>query len=483
MAKKITVREYDRRAEELLKRIRAEAKPFPDDSDAAKEKRRKRAEKDFLWFCKTYLPHHFEDPWEKPDRELTKKQNIWNKINLVMAFRGFGKSTRLIIGYGLWVTLFQKTRYIPVISDSEDQATDLMMPVKVELEANARIKQDFGKLQSHDWAEDAFVTTTGIKWQSFGWRTKIRGRRYLQHRPGIAFVDDLENDENVRNAKQVKNRRDYILKTLVPAMGKRWQIWFLATRLARFCVAGELEKNPVVEKFILPAEDEKGRPTCPKRFPKARLQQLRKLIGVIAYSQEYLLRIISDETSTFQDEWLVWMPRPAEKYKRIVSFLDPSAGGRSTNDYKALVTVGWTGEYYDVLNCWERKTSTDHMLRATYNRYNELRPHYIGLEINGFQSLLKREFQRAAKKFGFQLPIKPVVQKENKELRIERLSPLVESGLIRFVEGAGDIDLLIEQLLDFPDAAHDDGPDALAGAIEILEKIAGRNAEVDISTL
>lgn len=482
MAKRITVREYDRRAEELIKRIRAEAKPFEDDSDEGRRKRRERGEKDFLWFLSTYLPHHFEDGFSKQHRKLARQKDIKNKIVEIMCFRGFGKSTLMIVGYGIWATVYRKWHYMGVISDTEDQASDLMMPVKVELENNPRLQQDFGSLVSHDWAEDAFVTTTGTKWQAFSWQSKIRGRRFMQYRLEVAFVDDLENDKNVRNPNQVKQRLDFVLQTLVPAMAKVFQIFYLTTRLARYCVAGELEKNPEVVKFILPAEID-GRATVPEMFPMERLKQLKKLIGSIAYAKEYLLKIISDETRPFQDNWFKKIYRPEEKYKRVAAFIDPSVGQRQSNDYKAIVFVGWTGKYYDVIYSWVRKTSIDHMIRSAYNRYDELRPHVYGLESNGFQILLKREFQRAAKEFGMQLPLRPVVQKENKESRILRLSPLVENGLIRFVEGAGDNALLLEQLLDFPDGAHDDGPDALEGAIRLLERLAGKGNETQFEII
>ncbi len=483
MAKKLSVREYDRRAEELIRRIRAEAKPFADDTEQGKAKRRAKAKEDFLYFCKTYLPHHFEEEFDRWQKFLTKFLGHWNDIMQIMAFRGWGKSTYFITAYGLYATLYKLAPYIIVISDVEDQAIDLMMPVKVELEENPRIKQDFGSLQSYDWAEDAFVTTSGVKWQAFGYKSKIRGRRYMQHRPGIAFVDDFENDENVKNPEQTKKRVKYIYEQLFPAMAERFQIFYLCTRLARYCAASELEKNPEVKTFLLPAENMRGRATCPQRFPIQRLKKIRKLIGIIAYSKEYLLRILSDETRPFQDQWIVRIPRPEDKYKRIAGFIDPSVGATRKNDFKAVVFVGWTGQYYDVLFSWIKQASIDRMIRRTYTLYDEIRPHRIGLETNGFQILLKKEFQRAAKEEGFHLPIKTVVQKENKELRIERLSPLVENGLIRFVDGAGDNELLIEQLLDFPDGAHDDGPDALEGAIRLLEQITGRTGETEITVI
>jgi predicted phage terminase large subunit-like protein len=98
----------------------------------------------------------------------------------------------------------------------------------------------------------------------------------------------------------------------------------------------------------------------------------------------------------------------------------------------------------------------------------------LGIEDNLFQRLLLREVDRMAREFGVTLPARGVTQKTAKETRISRLSSWVERGQIRFCRGQGNQDLLIEQLLYFPSrTVHDDGPDALEGAISLLEGGAG----------
>lgn len=483
--RRITVREYDKRAEELIRRIRAEAKSFEDDSEEGKAKRREKAQGDFLWFCQTYLPHHFDEDFSEHDKKLAKLPPIWNKIIEIMAFRGWGKSTKIVTGYGLYATLFELARYIPCISDTDDQAIDLAMPVKIEMEENPRIKQDFGYLVSHNWAEDEFETTSGIRWKCFSWVSMKLGRKYKQHRPGIAFVDDLENEKSVKNPDQTKQRHDFILNTLVPGMARKWQIFYLTTRLARYCVAGELEKNSEVIKFILPAEDEDGNPTEPERFPEKRLKEIRKLIGIVPYAKNYLLKILSDETRPYQDQWFVFIPRPEDKYRYVVSFIDPSLGQRKQHSFKAIVTCGWNGEFYDVLHSWIRHTTINHMLRATYAIYEQFRPFKVCLETNYFQVLLKNEYRRISKEFGYPLPLKGVNQTVNKMIRIEEPSPLVEEGIIRFVRNSGDNELLIAQLLDFdPEVVGSalDGPDSFASSIKELKRLSGKSGETEIET-
>jgi predicted phage terminase large subunit-like protein len=94
------------------------------------------------------------------------------------------------------------------------------------------------------------------------------------------------------------------------------------------------------------------------------------------------------------------------------------------------------------------------------------------VEDNLFQRLLLREFDRMGKELGLALPVKGITNRVAKETRVAGLSPLLERGKIRFIRGHSDQELLMEQLLFFPSrTVHDDGPDALEGAIRLAQDI------------
>ena len=108
------------------------------------------------------------------------------------------------------------------------------------------------------------------------------------------------------------------------------------------------------------------------------------------------------------------------------------------------------------------------MVAACYRIWEENHPKVFVLESNGFQRLLKRDFDAAARTRGFSLPIKLANTRENKNIRIERQVSLHDSGDILFCREEGDTALLLEQLYEWEPmgSAKDDGPDALAGALE-----------------
>jgi predicted phage terminase large subunit-like protein len=79
------------------------------------------------------------------------------------------------------------------------------------------------------------------------------------------------------------------------------------------------------------------------------------------------------------------------------------------------------------------------------------------------------------------LPVRGVTHRLAKETRVASLSPLLERAKVRFIRGHSDQEKLIEQLLYFPSRTlHDDGPDALAGAVTLAQTIpAGKTADYE----
>ncbi|MBI4797088.1 MAG: phage terminase large subunit, partial [Deltaproteobacteria bacterium] len=113
-----------------------------------------------------------------------------------------------------------------------------------------------------------------------------------------------------------------------------------------------------------------------------------------------------------------------------------------------------------------------------FNRHQEYGYQLFGVEDNLFQRLLLKEFDRLGQERGQMLPVKGVTSRLAKETRVASLSPLMERGKIRFIRGHSDQELLVEQLLYFPSRTlHDDGPDALEGAVRLAQGLPGVTVE------
>jgi hypothetical protein len=80
-----------------------------------------------------------------------------------------------------------------------------------------------------------------------------------------------------------------------------------------------------------------------------------------------------------------------------------------------------------------------------------------GVETVQFQEFLYTELIKRAARAGIAFPGVAMPEPVEKELRIVSLQPHVANGKIRLVRGQS---VLLEQLKFWPEADHDDGPDA-----------------------
>jgi predicted phage terminase large subunit-like protein len=101
-------------------------------------------------------------------------------------------------------------------------------------------------------------------------------------------------------------------------------------------------------------------------------------------------------------------------------------------------------------------------------------PDWFGVEVNQFQQLLADNIRQLANERRVLVPLYTLDNRVNKLVRIRRLTPLLSQGRIRFKGDSPGARLLVEQLRDFPNGDHDDGPDALEMAVRLAAELLSR---------
>jgi len=231
------------------------------------------------------------------------------------------------------------------------------------------------------------------------------------------------------------------------------------------------------ERRIYRAVQEDGTSLWEARHPAARLAQQKQMMGSLAFNREKMNEPVP-ESGFFREEWIHYYHPNILKDRDliVVGFFDPSLESGAAADYKAFITVGWDrGEMvFYVMDAFIQKTTLEQTLGAIFNRHREYGYQIFGVEDNLFQRLLLKEFERLGQERQQLLPVKGVTSRLAKETRVASLSPLLERGKIRFIRGHSDQELLVEQMLYFPSRTlHDDGPDALEGAIHLAQTMPG----------
>jgi len=483
--KKLTKSAFRRLADKILLRLSMEVLPFWGDTRERRAQRLARAEADPLYFCRTYLPHYFSQAPAPFHYELVRFLEERGEVvtpAVVAAPREFAKSTVCSFGYVLHQICFRKRHFIIIGSDTEDLASDLTGYLYLELLYNERLHQDFGELVRANKPVDDFVTTNHIRVKARGRGQRLRGLKHRQWRPDLIILDDLENDVNVRNPEIVQQILDWVQSAVYPALEPTGSLMIIGTILRQRSALHQMltsSEEPFCHfrRRIYRAIQEDGTSLWEARHPLKRLLLQKQLMGTVAFNREKM----NEPTPVgglFREEWIHYYHPDSLKDRDlvVVGFFDPSLETGGSADYKAVVTVGFSPRemVFYVLDAFIQKTTLEQTLRAVFNRHRECPYHLVGVEDNLFQRLLLKEFETMGRELGVFLPVKGVTHRLAKETRVAALSPLLERGKIRFIRGHSDQEKLIEQLLYFPSRTlHDDGPDALAGAVQVAQTFTG----------
>jgi predicted phage terminase large subunit-like protein len=138
----------------------------------------------------------------------------------VAAPRGHAKTT-LLLAFVAYCVVYRLKRFIIPITSTAELADIFLGDLKDELEDNARLGEDFPHATGRGplWRQNVIITRNGIRVQALGAGKKVRGRKHRQHRPDLFVIDDLEDDEHVRNVEQRDKRWAWLQKAVLKARG------------------------------------------------------------------------------------------------------------------------------------------------------------------------------------------------------------------------------------------------------------------------
>lgn len=430
----------------------------------------------------------------------------------IAAPRGNAKSTLLSFALPLWCVLYKHKRYILIVSDTASQANEFLQGIRSELEDNKLIHEDFGELEGKIWTQSDLLLSNDTRIQALGAGKKVRGRRYKQYRPDLIIGDDLENDENVANEEQRKKIVDWQTKALNKAGAEYTDKIFVGTIIHYDSLLAKLLKNPTYqtkkyqaiinwsksdkwnqwERLITDLEDKNRLETAEKFFLDNKEEMLEgtKVLwpekedyynlmlqyisdGPAAFSSEKQNEPLSDEDRIFHPDWIRYYEDVEIQGKDLMirATIDPSMGKKG-GDYQATIIGGMdsNGIIY-LLDVDISKLHPDLIIANALDKYRQYKYKLLGVEEVQFQEYFKDNLKRKAEEEGVSVHIKGIRTHSDKILRIQSLQPDIKNGRVRFKQ---DQQKLIEQLVNFPHAGHDDGPDAL----EMLVTLFGRRQGV-----
>ncbi len=382
LKEKLSQPEFRRRADEMLARLTLEA-PFWPENEEKQQQRLRRAAADPLYFCRTYLPHHFSqvsapfhyelvkllappsaagDPPAGPDGAIagagTPKPESMAAV--VAAPREFGKTTS-VFGYVLQQICFRRRRFIIIGSDTEERASDLTGRLYLELLYNQRLHQDFGELAKAGRRVDDFITANGIRVKARGRGQRLRGLKFSLKqpcRPDLVILDDLEAEPDKKYEKYAKDNQeaagpgmvrqilDWVKLEVLPSLEAGGNLLILGTILRwrsalHLMLTGDEEPFRRFRRRIYRAVQEDGSSLWEARYPAERLKLQKRFMGRAAFNREKMNEPLP-EAGLFREEWIHYYHPDILKDRQLLvaGWFEPSLEIGAGAGCRAVVSVG-----------------------------------------------------------------------------------------------------------------------------------------------
>lgn len=474
--------------------LKSYLKSLPRLSDKGKEDRAKKAKEDFYFAVQTYFSHYISKEETSDFRRyvysnidgLTKQHR---KLSFE-AYRGGAKTTIISRLHTLWKTAIRREkRHTTIISSTINVSMESLEFITTELEDNELLISDFEIKKGDTWNEKEIIFFSGeLKFRIivYGAGTKIRGGNWLGFRPDLIVCDDIENDENVESKLQRDKLYNWFKRAIMKLPSREsldYNLIIVGTKLHHDSLLSRIQNRKDFESFRFPLVkqfpsnlDELDAQTLTNEDLEEMIldNSILDKVELIkeyfedkdSFMSEYQNEPLSKDGTTFSDyELFDYTPNT----QAITVGIDPALG-KSKGDYFGVTILRYDGKrFYATVKMYKIKATLmiDKLIALYIDLLKENVPIKIAIETVQFQEFFKDTLDDKCKTIGLHLPIVPIKNTVNKELRIDSISPLVNNHTILIDKKSL---IFIDELDTYPKSPHDDGLDSLEMAYRIAKK-------------
>jgi hypothetical protein len=231
-------------------------------------------------------------------------ENKMDRLHCIAAPREHSKSTIICFVFVLYCILFQKKKYIVIITESYDKATQYIRSIKKAL-ASKPVQYYFGNISTatldkgdaKKWTEGHILTSTGVTILALGAGKSARGL-VEDTRPDLIIADDIESENNTKTEESRSATWKWWTAQVVPACDMiNGQAIYIGTMVHFDCTLAKLmeQDNGYRKRFYQVYTDHTGTATIwPEKFPLALVKRIEAQYrndptqGVALFYMEYL---------------------------------------------------------------------------------------------------------------------------------------------------------------------------------------------------
>jgi predicted phage terminase large subunit-like protein len=201
----------------------------------------------------------------------------------------------------------------------------------------------------------------------------------------------------------------------------------------------------------------------PVREPREALDSLRRTLGTLSFSAQYLQNPLPLEGNLVRREWLQYYGAPPEAFDLLVASWDPATTLGEDNDYSVGTIWGVKQGTIYLLDVLRGRYEAPDLKRLIVAKHRDYHVHATLIEDVGFGKMIGQDLRRTTS-------IRPIMRpvRADKTTRFAAQAPKFESGQVKLPREAPWLGEYLHELLGFPNAAHDDQVDSTSQALEYL---------------
>ena len=204
----------------------------------------------------------------------------------------------------------------------------------------------------------------------------------------------------------------------------------------------------------------------PFREPQHVLDELKRAMGTMAFSAQYLQRPIPAEGNLIKRDWLPYYDRLPERRAtaRVVVSWDTAMKATELSDYS--VGTAWLVDGSDcyLLDIIRDRFDFPDLRRAVLAQYHRYRPSSVLIEDKGSGTSLIQDLRY------HRIPVIAIGAEHDKITRLYTVQPKFESRSVFLPRNAPWLPDLVAELLAFPNGRHDDQVDSISQALAWVER-------------
>ena len=449
-----------------------------------------------------YLKEHFR-VGSAPFHLKIVKEAKYNRFLAVAAPRGFAKSTILTLLTPSHAIFFKRKHFIVIAQSTYDKATQSLENIKKEYRENPKIKELGVRITKDSEGDSIFRHKDGFETRVLCKGAEqlggVRGEKFGAWRPDLILVDDLEDDELVRNPIRRKNLRATFDEALIPAGDKEtMDVIVIGTILhddALMALLVSKGEYPEYRKLLYKALGDSGKSLWPEKMSVAELEDLRAKKPAV-FAKEYQndpshgdmndikasdfrrWKIIENDYVLYDENDSIICRGELRTCRAAIS-CDLAWEEKRESDSTAIVPGFLTPESYLLVDDYfHKKGVKPDVFMATVvemeKRLRALTGYYVpvGLEKAKLEKVYKHLFREWMKKNNHWISFKDLIWDADKIQRIMvRCQPRYAQHSLFHKAGMGELELQMTRIRSTP---HDDLADAVQGLCQLLDFPKGR---------